>query len=176
MSNNSPSEFLLFTYRRIVNEWNKLPASVVESTSVNTSKNRLDRHWKDIGVFSRPATQPINYKYKYKTKIATVVLTTVHINSDNSHITVIHYIRKKHTYTLPPIIWQQIKLHFLWAVGCWRGYLSVGADLHMAQLMPLPPCTVSCFSKVQIGFTFLAPAHLGSPGQKGPLSGCYCCC
>jgi len=40
----------------------------------------------------------------------------------------------------------------------------------MAQLMPLP-LTVSCFSKIQIGFTFLVPAHLGSPG-KGPLNGC----
>jgi len=50
--------------------------------------------------------------------------------------------------------------------------LDRGADLHMAQLMPLP-LTVSCFSKVQIGFTFLVPAHLGSPG-KGPLNGCVC--
>jgi len=31
--------------------------------------------------------------------------------------------------------------------------------------MPLPP-TVSCSSKIQIGFTFLVPAHLGSPGQR----------
>ena len=31
------------------------------------------------------------------------------------------------------------------------------ADLHMAQLMPVP-LTVSCFSKIQIGFTFLVPA------------------
>ena len=43
--------------------------------------------------------------------------------------------------------------------------LEQGADLHMAQLMPLP-LTVSCFSKIQIGFTFLVPAHLGSPGQR----------
>jgi len=35
----------------------------------------------------------------------------------------------------------------------------------MAQLMPLP-LTVSCFSKIQIGFTFLVPAYLGSPGQR----------
>jgi len=50
--------------------------------------------------------------------------------------------------------------------GYWRGYLSEqGADLHMAQLMPLP-LTVSCFSKIQIGFTFLVPAHPGSPGQR----------
>ena len=52
--------------------------------------------------------------------------------------------------------------------------LERGADLHMAQLMPLP-LTLSCFSKVQIGFTFLVPAHLGSPG-KGPLNGCVCVC
>ena len=43
--------------------------------------------------------------------------------------------------------------------------LERGADVHMAQLMPLP-LTVSCFSKVQIGFTFPVPAHPGSPGKK----------
>jgi len=43
--------------------------------------------------------------------------------------------------------------------------LGRGADLHMAQLMPLPP-TFSCFSKIQIGFTFLVPAHLDSPEQR----------
>jgi len=48
--------------------------------------------------------------------------------------------------------------------------LERGADLHMAQLMPLL-FTVSCFSKIQIGFTFLVLADLGSPG-KGPLNGC----
>ena len=42
--------------------------------------------------------------------------------------------------------------------------LEQGADLHMAQLMPLP-LAVSCFSKIQIGFTFLVPAHLGSLGK-----------
>jgi len=40
-----------------------------------------------------------------------------------------------------------------------------GANLHTAQLMPLP-LTVSCSSKIQIGFTFLVPAHPGSPGQR----------
>jgi len=39
------------------------------------------------------------------------------------------------------------------------------ADLHMAQLMPLP-LTVSCSSKIQIGFTFLVPAYPGSPGKR----------
>ena len=39
------------------------------------------------------------------------------------------------------------------------------ADLHMAQLMPLP-LTISCSNKIQVGFTFLVPAHLGCPGQR----------
>jgi len=43
--------------------------------------------------------------------------------------------------------------------------LERGADLHMAQLMSLP-LTVSYFSKIQIGFSFLVPAHLGSPGKR----------
>ena len=43
--------------------------------------------------------------------------------------------------------------------------LELGADLHMAQLMPLP-LTVSCFNKTQIGFTFLVPADPGSPGKR----------
>ena len=43
--------------------------------------------------------------------------------------------------------------------------LEQGADLHIAQLIPLP-LTVSCFSKIQIGFTFLVPPHPGSPGQR----------
>ena len=43
--------------------------------------------------------------------------------------------------------------------------LERGADLHMAQLMPLP-LTISCSSKIQIGFTFLVPAHPGNPGQR----------
>ena len=47
--------------------------------------------------------------------------------------------------------------------------LEQSADLHIAQLMPLP-LTVSCFNKIQSGFTFLVLAHLGSPG-KGPLNG-----
>jgi len=52
--------------------------------------------------------------------------------------------------------------------------LERDADLHMAQLMPLP-LIVSCFSKIQIGFTFLVPAHPGGPG-KGPLNVCVCVC
>ena len=53
--------------------------------------------------------------------------------------------------------------------------LERGADLHMAQLMPLP-LTVSCFSKIQIGFTFLLPAHPGSPEQRAVKRVCVCVC
>ena len=50
-----------------------------------------------------------------------------------------------------------------------------GADLHTAQLTPLP-LTVSCFSRIQIGFTFLVPAHPGSPGQRAVKRLCVCVC
>ena len=51
--------------------------------------------------------------------------------------------------------------------------LERGADLHMAQLMPLP-LTVFCFSEIQNGFTFLIPAQLGSPGQRAVKRVCVC--
>jgi len=53
-------------------------------------------------------------------------------------------------------------------------WLSVWSEVltHMAQLMPLPR-TLSCSSKIQTGFTFLVPAHPGSPGQG---AGCVCVC
>jgi len=41
-----------FISQRIVNEWNKLPQVVIEATSVNGFKNKLDRHWKDMGAYS----------------------------------------------------------------------------------------------------------------------------
>jgi len=43
----------------------------------------------------------------------------------------------------------------------------------MAQLMPLP-LPVSCFSKIQIGFTFLVPAHPGSARQRAVKRVCVC--
>jgi len=49
------------------------------------------------------------------------------------------------------------------------------ADLQMVQLMPLP-LIVSCFSKIQIGFTFLVPAHPGSPRQRAIKQVCVCVC
>ena len=43
--------------------------------------------------------------------------------------------------------------------------LERDADLHMAQLMPLP-LTVSCFSKIQIGFYLSGTSSLGSPRKR----------
>ena len=45
----------------------------------------------------------------------------------------------------------------------------------LAQLKPLP-LTVSCFSKIQIGFTFLVPVHPGSPGKRAVKRVCVCAC
>jgi len=53
--------------------------------------------------------------------------------------------------------------------------LERGADLHMAQLMPLP-LTVSCFSEIPNGLTFLVPAQPGSPGQRAVKRVCVCVC
>ena len=53
--------------------------------------------------------------------------------------------------------------------------LEQGADLHMAQLMPLP-LTVCGFSKIQIGFTFLVLPHLGSLGKRAVKWVCVCVC
>ena len=50
--------------------------------------------------------------------------------------------------------------------------LEQDADLHMAQLMPLP-LTVCCFSKIQIRFTFLGPTQVVQ--EKGPLNVCVFC-
>ena len=88
-------------------------------------------------------------------------------------------------WSLPSVLWRcwlggrkGIRPVKNWVVWYWRGYLSGArlqdADLHIAQLMPLP-LTFSCFSKIQIGFTFLVPAHPGSPRQR-PLNGCVCVC
>jgi len=51
--------------------------------------------------------------------------------------------------------------------------LEQGADLYVAQLMPLP-LTVSCLSKIQFGFTFLVLADPGSPRQRAIIRVCVC--
>jgi len=53
-----------------------------------------------------------------------------------------------------------------WLSDVWLSVWSeVQIDLHTAQLMPLP-LTVSCFSKILVGFIFLVPAHPGRPRKR----------
>jgi len=59
-------------------------------------------------------------------------------------------------------------------VLAWSSVWSEMQTCILAQLMPLP-LTDSCFSKIQIGLTFLVLDHPGSPG-KGPLNVCVCMC
>jgi len=57
-------------------------------------------------------------------------------------------------------------------VGYWRGYLS-GARCRLAYG---PADATATHSKIQIGFTFLVPAHLGSLGQRAVKRTCVCVC
>ena len=88
-----------------------------------------------------------------------------------------------YNYNMPSVLWhcwlggkkgiQPVKN---WAVGAGMVIcLEWGADLHMAQQKPLT-LTVSCFSKIQNGFTFLVPAHPGIPGQRAVKRVCVCVC
>ena len=47
--------------------------------------------------------------------------------------------------------------------------------MDIAQLFPLP-LTVSCFSKIQVGCTFLVPADPGSPGKRAVKRARVCSC
>jgi len=97
------------------------------------------------------------------------------INSQQQRILIYIYIVE----FLPSVLWhcwlggrKGIRPVKNWAVGCWHGYLPAAR----CRLAYVPAdATVSCFSKIQIGFTFLVPAHPGSPGQRVILSGvCVC--
>jgi len=41
-----------FFSNRVINVWNSLPQHVVDATTVNMFKNRLDNTWKDVGSYS----------------------------------------------------------------------------------------------------------------------------
>ena len=54
-------------------------------------------------------------------------------------------------------------------------WLFVWSEVHTCIWPSWCHClTVSCFSKIQIGFTFLVPAHPGSPGQRFVKRMCVC--
>jgi len=67
-----------FYSSRVINSWNRLPPhqDVVEATSVNMFKNRLDKHWKDMGVYSWLALQLIIPKYTHSLTHSLLRLTS----------------------------------------------------------------------------------------------------
>ena len=80
----------------------------------------------------------------------------------NSRFT-LHYITYLSLYVayLPSVLWRcwlgsrkGIRPVKNWVVGCWHGCLGWGADLHIAQQIPLP-LTISCSSKSRLVLTFL---------------------
>ena len=92
-----------------------------------------------------------------------------------------HFVYSYKLSAVPSVLWhlagrQPVKN---WVVRCWHDYLS-GARCRLA-CGPANANTThsfSCFSKIQVGFTFLVPTHPGSPGktEKGPLDVCVCLC
>ena len=141
--------------------------------------------WDNINLSSDNTYQVCSHE-KSGSKCLQYTLQTCHdtLNHLTQHCLkataiIYHYVNKitKHftTTSVPSVLWRcwlggrkSIWPVKNWVVGCWHGTvicLERDADLHTAQLMPLP-LTVSCFSKIQIGFTFLVPAHLGSPGKR----------
>ena len=46
-----------FLTNRVVNDWNKLPAQIVQAETLNIFKNRLDNHWKDTEEVYNPSCQ-----------------------------------------------------------------------------------------------------------------------
>ena len=62
--------------------------------------------------------------------------------------------------------WKSFMHRFITDAFCLQCFDAVGwAAGRASGLMPLP-FDVSCFSKIQIGFTFLVLAHTGNPGQR----------
>ena len=97
------------------------------------------------------------------------------------HYSFVHYFRSLHfAFSALTLLIGRQQGHPACKKTVWWGAgmvicLERGADLHMAQLMSLP-LTVSCFSKIQIGFTFLVLAHPSSPGQRAIKRMCVCVC
>ena len=110
---------------------------------------------------------PCNLKAKFENFIFTYGVLLIHL---------------QYHFLLPSVLWRcwlggrkgiwPVKNTEWWGAGvviC----LELGADLHAAQLMPLP-LTISCFIKIQTGFTSLVPAHPGSPGKRAIKRVCVC--
>ena len=95
-----------------------------------------------------------------------------------SHIWTVYLLTLKLEVSAPTLLVRLQEGHLACKKTEWWGAgvvicLEQGADLHVAQLMPLP-LTVSCFSKIQIGFISLVLTYPGSPGQRAVKQVCVC--
>jgi len=112
--------------------------------------------------------------------------STRHLNSEVT--TLLRYtnlfiinIIKCHTKVVPSVLWHcwlggrkgiRSEKNEWWGAGvvvC----LEWGADLHTAQLMPLPLMSLAS-AKSRLVFAFLVPAHPGSPRQRAFKRVCVC--
>ena len=172
--------------------------SVISSVRSSISLEQCKQYQKQKQIYSTTPQQ--NH---YKTYKNTIRITTYWYMCVKSFLAPTPREKSKMRPTATCVVWSVLFVHLsvclllpsvLWR--CWFGdrkgirpvktecwgacvvvILEQGADMHMAQLMPLP-LTVSCFSKIQIGFTFLVSAHAGSPGKKAikQVSVCVCVC
>ena len=133
---------------------------------VVVAKQRLDGVRSEQGVRHERTRQPANHE------------STLRLHNQGHYVQNILQLYILYAFSALTVLvgWQEgclaCKKTEWWGAGmviC----LERTADLHTAQLMPLP-LTVSCFSKIQIGFTFLVPAHPGSPVQRAVKRVCVC--
>ena len=118
-----------------------------------------------------PLLTAINAGGLRRMQFSLMILSILFMYNNNEHKLIthssgisIHIAMKAHAFGALTFGWVAGRASGLWWGAGMVICLEQGADLHMAQLMPLP-VTGSCFSKIQTGFTFLVPAHQGSPGQ-----------
>jgi len=128
-----------------------------------------------ISMLSFQFLRPVSLTFSSITIFEVVVWW--HINMHNYFIFICLFICLYAFSALTLFVGQQEGHPACKKTECWGACVVVcleqGADLHMSQVMPLP-LTVSCFSKIRIGFTFLVPAHLGSPGKRAIKRVCAC--
>jgi len=109
-----------------------------------------------------PQLRNINIKYRviyYKQYFITLTICSKQHHGADHHTG--KYYCNVHYDLVPSVLWRcwlggrkSIRPVKNWVVGCWRGCLGWGADVHIAQQMPLP-LTISCSSKSRLVLTFL---------------------
>jgi len=138
--------------------------------------------------------KPFIFHSRWMVKVSIEVTRTEPFNSPLSWTTRVGRYQKKHLpiHTRPDHQTSFINFLHLWFIAfsfnlhAWQffsttsvqvgvlAWLSVWSEVQTCIWPSWCQChSLSCFSKIQIGFTFLVLAHLGSPG-KGPLNGCVC--